>query len=133
MNSLSGTTGDGCSIADIDGGSTNCVVEDEDSVCSGTFVDVNIRNVEEVDKEGIGDLRILQKLFNFRVILCFNLLLIHEIFLFALMLYDLETVAIEGVSIFVSGDVVDGYFLGDVWACVLVWLPIAWCQNAILS
>jgi hypothetical protein len=118
MNSLSRATGDGCPVAEIDRGTTDCVVEDKYSICSSAVV---VR-LKIQDLSGIVGwyLRVFQKLFDFCVILCLNFLFIHKVFLFAFVLYNLESVAIESVFIFVSRDIVDGYFLGDVWACILI-------------
>jgi hypothetical protein len=67
------------------------------------------------------NLRILEKLLSFGVILRLDLRVVDEIFLLALMLHVLEAVAINGVFLLVSGDIVYGNILGDSRAHISVW------------
>ena len=66
-------------------------------------------------------LRILEKLLNFGIILCLDLLIVDKIFLLAFMLHVLEAVAIDGVFILVSRDIVYGDALSDGRAHISVW------------
>ena len=75
---------------------------------------ISVRFIRLVEQNKF--LRILQKLFDFRVVFRFNLLIVDEILLLAFMLHKLETMAVDIVSILVSGNVMDDNFLGDVRA-----------------
>src|ERR1700744_5141400 len=59
-------------------------------------------------------LRILQKLFNFWVVLGLDLLVVEESLLLAFVRHKLEAVAVDGVFILVSGNVMDDNVLDDV-------------------
>lgn len=67
---------------------------------------------------------IFQELFNFRVVFCLNLLLVKELFLLACMLCKLKTMAVKGVFILVSTNIVDNDALGCRGALVSVWLTV---------
>jgi hypothetical protein len=47
-----------------------------------------------------GAVRVFQKLFGLRIILCFDLLFINEVFLDAYVTVDLEAVLIERITVF---------------------------------
>lgn len=69
-------------------------------------------------------LHIFQELFYFRVVLCFDLLLVAEVFLRALMFCVLEAVAIKGVFILIPANIMNNGLLGDGRALISVWLTV---------
>ena len=68
---------------------------------------------------------IFQELFHFWVVFRFDLPVVEEILLLAFMLSELEAVAVKGVFILVSSNVVDSDVLGGVRALISAWLTVA--------
>lgn len=52
-------------------------------------------------------------MFNFRVVFRLDLLVVAEVLLLAFMLYKLKAMAVEGVFLLISSNVVDDDVLGD--------------------
>ena len=69
-------------------------------------------------------LHIFQELFHFGVVFCFDLVIGEELFLLAFVFGELEAVAVEGVFILISGNIVDNDLLGGGGALVGVWLTV---------
>lgn len=72
-------------------------------------------------------LHVFQKLLHFGVVFSFDLLLVEKIFLLAFMFGDLEAMAVEGVFILISRDIVDNDVLGYGGALVGIWFTVAPC------
>ena len=60
-------------------------------------------------------------MFNFRIVFRLDLLVVEKIFLFAFMLYKLKAVAVKGVFILISSNVVDNDVVGSMRALKRVW------------
>lgn len=82
------------------------------------FRDIRMRNVSLPEQGEY--LHILQELFHFGVVFRFNLLVVEEIFLLAFVLYELEAVAVKGVFILVSSNIVNNDTLGGVRTQIIV-------------
>jgi hypothetical protein len=55
-------------------------------------------------------------LFRFRIVFCLDLLVVEEIFLLAFMLHDLKALAVKGIFILLSSNVMDNDIQGFVRA-----------------
>jgi hypothetical protein len=64
-------------------------------------------------------------LFNFRIVFCLDLLVVEKVLLLAFMLYELKAVAVKGVFILISSNVVDNDTVGSVRALRRVWFTDA--------
>jgi len=95
VNSFSWPTELGGSVADVSWCTADGVVKDENAVCSSD---------------------IFQELFHLWIVFRLDLLVVKEILLLALMLHKLEAMAVEGVFILVSRNVVDNDALGSMRA-----------------
>ena len=73
--------------------------------------------------ERLGSVRVFQKLFSLRIILCFDLLFINEVFLDAYVTVDLEAVLIERIPVFMGTNVVHGDVKCFRGPLVCLWLP----------
>jgi hypothetical protein len=65
--------------------------------------------------------RILQQLLRFGVVLGFELVVIEKVLFLALMMIDLETMAVERILVLFSGDIVDNYFLRHAGTVISLW------------
>jgi hypothetical protein len=68
------------------------------------------------------NLRILQKLIDFRVIFCLDLLVIGEILFLAFMFIDLETMAVQIIIALIARYIRDQNILCNEWPFICVWL-----------
>ncbi len=115
------------SITAILGCTTDSMIEDENTRCSRTTSDVNITAVNWKIMGGYS--RVFQKLFNLWVVFRFDLFVVEEILLLALMLHELEAMAVKCIFIFISGYIVDNHALRDVRPFSVISLPMISSQN----
>jgi len=64
-------------------------------------------------------------LFNFWIVFCLDLLVVEEILLLAFVLHELKAMAVKGVFILISSNVVDNDVVGRVRALKRVWFTDA--------
>jgi hypothetical protein len=97
------------------------VVKYENSRCSRSVV-VESDIVPDFYQQRTCHLRILKQLLGFRIIISSDLVVILEIFFDTLMWIDLESVAVQSITIFITTDVVDDDLLSYVWPDISFWL-----------
>jgi hypothetical protein len=95
---------------------TDSVVKDENSGCPSSKLPVSGYSMI-LQRLGIG-LHILEQLLRLCIILCFDLLVIHEIFLNTLVLMKLKAVFVKRIVLLTAADVVDRYVVRINWAFV---------------
>jgi hypothetical protein len=73
-------------------------------------------------------LRVFEELFGLRVILGFDLLVVYEVLFLALVVVDLEPVAVQSVVTLLAADILNDYIVGDEWTVVIRLGSPGWTQ-----